>query len=236
MKTEGSYPFHIAALPKSGSTWLKSLLTEVTGWPSYTPSDPEGKLKEHDLPTNLSDMPANREFVMKLHTRCTRENLRIIQKNDFKTLILQRNLRDQCVSNYFHVLADKSHRHHILYQELDKDTALIHRTTITLEEYSKWIRDWKLQLAKDSSKFHLISYEELKGNPASTLIEIIDFFGVSFPRDCISKAIENVAGRTEFNLKKNFRLNKGTARKGIVGDWRNHFKPIHTSIFETLGH
>lgn len=237
MNKFGFKTLHIAALPKSGSTWLKNLLSELTQFGSTVPPDPNADMENHDLPDeeNFSHIVKSNSIV-KLHTRCNDRNLSIIKNLGFKTVILKRNLRDQCVSNYFYILKNKSHRHNGLYKKISKDDGLFHRATISIEEYVPWINGWEKIANKECNSFKIFSYESLVDETFETLSSIVNFFDLKIPTKEIEECIHKIASKTSFNFDSTGTLGYSLARKGIVGDWKNHFDERHTSLFEEFGH
>ena len=118
------YPvIFIAGLPKAGTTWVQTQLARVPGYNLRRIHDPRGTVLNHDIANSVfAALPRNRYTVLKLHTRYTPANFEIIQRHVPKFMVLIRDLRDVCVSRYFHVKAQKDHRHH----ELACDTPLFH--------------------------------------------------------------------------------------------------------------
>ena len=55
---------------------------------------------------------------------------------------MHRDLRDQCVSRYFHVLNDENHRHHALYRSSPEERGLAHSVEVTIEHYRDWVEGW----------------------------------------------------------------------------------------------
>jgi hypothetical protein len=226
------WPHHvlfIAGLPKAGTTWMKNLLGAVPGYKVRWPYDPDNCVYDHDVCEGVfANLPWDLYSVVKLHTRFTPANLKVIEKFGLRTVIMYRDLRDQCISRYFHVLNEPAHRHHKYYTESSKETGLSHAIEITLEEYLPWIQGWLPILAKYPDRFLEVRYEDLRSSPRTVLSRVLNFYEIEHSDTLVNGIVGDSIARTKFNLSANLRKKgKSTARKGIIGDWRNHFTPPH---------
>lgn len=230
------WPHHvlfIAGLPKSGTTWIMQLLGAVPGYAVRWPDDPHNCVQNHDVcDAVFANMPSDLYSVVKLHTRFTPANLTVIMKYDLRTLVVYRDLRDQCVSRYFHVLYDPSHRHHAYYSGVSKQDGLSHCIEITRGEYMPWIQDWLPCITRHADRFHEVRYEDLRSDPCTVLSRVLDFYDIRLPAWQVVHIVKRNATETKFDLRANLRSGKSTARKGIVGDWRNHFTTGHVERFK----
>ncbi|NXV78799.1 ST6B1 Sulfotransferase, partial [Atlantisia rogersi] len=104
------------------------------------------------------------------------------------------------------------------------------------EYHSKWNK-----YAADEN-IMIISYEELKENPALGVKNIAAFFGIPLTE----KELQGVVDRSSFqSMKKNSQKTHGTFgnvffRKGGISDWKNHFnedqnKKMDKAYEECLG-
>lgn len=226
-------PILIAGLPKSGTNWLAQLLAAVPGYRLRWVYDPDECTLAHDVcDAVFSTLPRSAGSVVKLHTRYTPENQAVLDRHSIRPVILWRDLRDQTVSRYFHVLADDTHQDHRLYHALSREEGLTHSVRVTIEEYGPWVRDWLARAARDPGRFHVVRYRDLRRDPVPSLAGILAFHGIEVSRDRVARIVEENAGRTSFDLRRNLRRGEGTARKGIVGDWQNHLTPEHVAMFE----
>lgn len=223
----------IAGLPKSGTTWLAQLLGEIPGYRIRQPSDPDECVVRHDIcEATFAALPWHRYSVVKFHTRFTEANLAVIEKFNMRTIVMHRDLRDQCVSRYFHVLCDPAHRHHQYYRTLSQEDGLSHCIEVTIEEYMPWVQGWRPCLAAHPDRFHEVRYEDLRANPEKVLVRVLSFYGIKLSGEHVSDLVARVAARTTFDLEKNLSLGTGTARKGIVGDWPRYFTEAHVRRFK----
>ncbi len=224
---------YIIGLPKSGTNWLSQLLEEVPGYkPAYI-YDPDECSQLHNICNDIfSHLPHNLHYVMKLHTECAPRNVKVLDQFDLRPVIMYRDLRDQCVSRYFHVLNDPTHRHHAQYNSTPKEEAMMHNIDITIGYYLGWVENWRSIMAQQPSRFLEVKYETLRQNPALTLQNVLEFFKIDLSQSEVENIVQKVSARTKFDIKENLSKHKGTARKGIVGDWRNHFTEQQVQLFK----
>lgn len=230
------WPHHvlfIAGLPKSGTTWMAQLLEAVPGYKGRWLYDPDNCVSNHDVcDAVFANQPWDLYTVLKLHTRFTPANLAVIEKYDLRTVIMYRDLRDQCISRYFHVLCDPRHRHHTYYNEASREDGVSHCIEITLEESMPWIQGWLPLIAHRPDRFHEVRYEDLRADPCAVLSGVLDFYEVKLAGSEVTKIVERIAATTTFDLRANLRSGKGTARQGTIGDWRNYFTTRHVQRFK----
>ena len=221
----------IAGLPKSGTNWLMNLLCLVPGYSMRPVYDPTRAPTFHDVtPLMFNIVPSKGHFVIKLHTRYTPNNLRVFARCVGRFVVIYRDLRDITVSRYFHVRNENSHRHHRLYHGLTRDEALFHCINIVQKEYAPWIEGWRLAKSVYPQTVYQITYEQLNLNVKITMENLLAFFDIQ-PSE---KTLDRMAAtqlRKEVDLSDSF-ASGHTARKGIVGDWRNHFNDEHKQLFK----
>ena len=223
----------IAALPKSGSTWLENMLGMVPGYKNRPIYDPSRSNIFHDVTPILFDLlPTYAYSVVKLHTKYKYDNFKTIIDKVNKFVVLYRDLRDMCVSRYYHVLYEEDHRHHELYNKLSREDALLHCVNIINIEYSDWVKDWHAIACQNPDKILEVKYEELNRNPSDTMKQVIAFFDIRYDENIINRMSETQL-KSSVDLK---RMLKGgdTKRKGIVGDWKNHFDEKHKDYFKQI--
>ena len=232
------YPQHfvfIAGLPKAGTTWMENLIDAIPGYKRLAPYDPDKQLEVHVLdPVLLEKIPLNGNFFMKTHVEARKESVLALQKHNIPTLIMIRDLRDQCVSRFFHVQNQPSHRHHILYTTESHDTAFRHCLEITITEYAEWIRDWLKVMDNENSLFKLIRFEDMRKDVASIFGEVLSHFDIQLQENEILQIIENVTAesRKGRDLKKGIKKGNNTFRSGKIGEWRDHFNEDDIAFFK----
>lgn len=233
------YPvIFIAGLPKSGTTWLETQLVRVPGYNLRPTYDPRGVARDHDVSDeNFDWLPRRSYSLLKLHTRYSDENYRVICRHVTKFAVTIRDLRDMCVSNYFHVLSEPAHPNHALYTKLSREDGLMHRINVTGEEYVPWVRDWLTCARSNPERIFLLKYEDLNSDPYRAFQAVFEFFHLPIDKRLLSE-LERSKLANEKDLREELRSGglrtRSTARKGIVGDWRNHFTDAHKARFKQL--
>lgn len=225
----------IAGLPKSGTTWMENLIESIPGYKRLAPFDPELKLSEHILdPLLLEKIPPKGNFFLKTHIEARPEGVEALKLYRVPTLIMVRDLRDQCVSRYFHVLNQPSHRHHEFYKSNSQEIAFNHCLQITVSEYAEWIRGWLSVLKEKRNLFKLIRYEDLRKDVASCFKEVLVHFDINIVDATTEKIIEDVTNkaRKSRDLKKGIRDGTNTFRSGKIGEWRDFFTVEDKSYFK----
>jgi len=228
----------IAGLPKSGTTWLETQLVRVPGYNLRPVYDPHGVARNHDVSDEIFDwFPRRSHSLVKLHTRYSEENFRVICRHVPRFAVTVRDLRDMCVSNYFHVLNEPAHPSHALYTTLSREEGLMHRIGITGDEYAPWVRDWLRCARSNPGKIFVLKYEDLNADPYAAFHSVFEFFSLPLDKNLL-RELEQSKLSGEKDLKTELQggglRSRSTARKGIVGDWRNHFSEAHKTRFKEV--
>lgn len=225
----------IAGLPKSGTTWLENLVGAIPAYRRLACYDPRNLLYEHVLdPALLEHVPSRGNFFIKTHVEARPEAVEALRRHGVPTVVMVRDLRDQCVSRFYHVLSNPSHRHHGFYMTGDKSAAFSHCVDICVTEYADWIRGW-LQVIGSDSRFMLVRYEDMRASVKTEFLRVLKHFDITLTGEEIDTIIETVAARAKKGMSLDARLRQGnnTLRAGRVGDWRNHFTVSDVVRFKT---
>jgi hypothetical protein len=223
----------IAAMPKSGSTWLENLVGSIPGYRRLAYYDPKGLLTQHILdPALLEHVPARGNFFIKTHVEARPEGVDALRRHNVPTVVLVRDLRDQCVSRFYHVLNLPSHRHHDLYANGERAESFTHCVNVCVNDYADWIRGW-VKVTRDDDRFALVRYEDMRENIKAQFLRVIERFDIEIADDKIDRIIEEVAAKSKLGSDLETRLKQGnTLRSGRVGDWRSHFSPADVKLFK----
>jgi len=231
----------IAGLPKSGTTWLEQMLASYPGfYPIMPPSAvvyelATGGSHDYELPPDIFSRLKQKLIVLKLHAHGSPHNVNILRSTQIPYVILYRDLRDVALSYYFYVRQTPWHPEYPLYTNLSVEEALMAFADQMLPAYAQWIIDWHTN--RDSQKSLLIRYEDLVQEPYAIMTKVASLFELDDSPQTIQTIVDNhkfeqlSGGRKEGQQSKN-----SFFRKGIVGDWSNHFTPpIKTKYKHLIG-
>ncbi len=180
-----------------------------------------------------------------------------------KIINIIRDGRDVCVSRRFHTLRMGAYYHgdeknkwlyHLnslslgrrVTKKLNRDLGWFgeknyrNRDDVPLfsaAALAKFAKDWALITeyilewqTKRPEQVFCIRYEGLKSNPNSELAKVLQFIGADASPECIHAMIE----QNSFSKLKSNKASGSFFRKGIIGDWKNHFTEKDTQLFKQL--
>ncbi len=221
----------IAGLPKSGSTWLRDMFCALPGFYGFQPS--------HVTPTNYDlRQDTFRAYdhllaVLHLHTRWSPQNEAILGGEGLRYAIIYRDIRDAAVSWYF--FASKIRSTHYLRDHvahLSFDEGLNYYIDHFLASEVNWIQDWRQH--RDPDRSVEITYEKLRADTLGVFGAACRFICGDVPDDVIHHAVARNAFERVSGRKPGQEDQKSFARKGISGDWRNHFSDDHKARFKDI--
>jgi sulfotransferase family protein len=198
----------VSCFPKSGSTYLCNLLSEVTGYPlrgfvqSYGHNEQdlyEARLRRYQYDNTVTQQ----------HTKGTYNNLLLIRKHHICTVVLTRNIYDVVMSLRDHIEREDDkvpagfvHRE---YHSMEKDEKLMFVIRIMLPWYFSFLMSWRE--APDDMPVIRLTYEELFSDVGGSVARILVHFGIEADADAILRAIVSMD-------KKNTRRNVGVSGRG----------------------
>jgi len=212
---------------KSGSTWLLRMLCDIPGYLRWTPNNI--KFEKADL--RLSDFvpPAAGYTVTKVHTPPTQENLDIIRATNRPYVVLIRDLRDICVSfsHYVHITPD--HPRHDITQGMTIPQTIDYFINEMLQRYADWQGGWIEHI--HPAQGLLIRYEDLLADPHAGLARLLDHYQITLKPEEARAIIDRHSFKRATGRAPGQEDNSSFNRKGVAGDWRNHFTPEHRAAF-----
>jgi hypothetical protein len=242
----------ITEYPRSGGTWLTTLLGETLDIP---------KRDIYVTNENVAQKPTSKNIFKKIWFRVKnfgkKENIffnygifnhfwykdaksleikspSVIKSHELPNsslirfdahyLHLMRDGRDVVVSKYFY------EKDFCLKNGFIKsfDTSFEDYIRITAEEWKKYVNAWA------TTNTSYIKYEDLLLNPKETVNKIITDLNLSASEEHIASIIENNE-KDRFSQKLGGIVKHNTVvRKAISGDWKNHFTDEHKRIFKEI--
>lgn len=234
----------VCSYPRSGTTWMEEIVSCIT-------TNFDSKFMKKKVHDRVIHLEVGRTFNQGRHLRGLKSPRLLSthlplshcpdQLKDLKCKVIYvaRNPKDQAVSYfYFHSTAKYLGR-----KKWDWNTFLDLYTTGQLV-YGSWfqhVRDWYLLSRERPDRVLFVTYEELQVNLEAMLIRIADFLQIQLE----SETAEKIARHCRFSqMKKNPAVNREEIpvtdlfvpsefmRKGIIGDWKNHFTSVQSQLFD----
>jgi hypothetical protein len=219
----------VAGLPKSGTTWLESMLASFPGYQdvmipeavAYEQS--HGGSHDYDIPSDMFDRLQHALVIAKMHVHGSPHNVDVLRKAGVPYLVMYRDLRDVAVSYVFYVRRTPWHPEHPHYRSLSPAQGLDRFADTMLMPYVDWVRSWNAN--RDIEKSMELRYEDLLASPGDRMMAVAAHFGLTPSPQALERIIEKnsfqkqSAGRAGEQQK-----DRSFFRKGVAGDWRNHLE------------
>lgn len=192
-----------------------------------------GGSHDYDLPTGLPSRFEETLTVLKLHVPGSMHNVQVLEQRGIPYLIMYRDVRDVAVSHVFYVQRTPWHPEHSKYDGLSVEEGLHHFGTTLLPEFVEWIRSWHTN--RDPEQSLVVQYEDLLADTTATFHEVAHLFALPDDPDTIESIVE--AHRFENLSGGRSRGEDGDDsffRKGVSGDWKNHFTPKLKSLYKDV--
>ncbi len=220
----------ITAMPKSGSTWLARMLASIPGYREWIPTYITET--DHTLRPDSLRHPPLGYTVTKLHCKPTSEHIALLNGLQRPYVILFRDLRDAAVSAYFYLHGVYRHDSAAPYRTLGAEEGIARWIDERLSERIEWIDGW---LRGHDPKWGLIvRYEELLRDTLGVLHGVCDHYEVNLT----AAQLQRIVQRNSFERTTGRRPGTPDAasfnRKGIAGDWVNHFTPALKERFKAI--
>ncbi|XP_072135457.1 amine sulfotransferase [Mobula birostris] len=226
----------IVTYPKSGTIWMQQIVSLIYA---------DGDISAIQYKPAIDRVPwievPNSKFPERPSPRLNTTHLpyhlipKGLKEKKGKVIYVARNPKDTLVSSYYF------HNYFALCEAPKDFTDFFEKFLDGRVIFSCWfdhIKDWYVH--KDEFNFLLITYEELKKDLRATVQKICNFVG----RQLDDEQLENVIKYSSFNLMKtnpmaNYegipKKQMGTfLRKGVIGDWKNHFTVAQSEMFDKV--
>ncbi len=202
--------FFIACMPKSGSTFLKNVVCQVTGYEDRYFFYAHGQ-NEHDLYLPNVLRFAEQNTVTQQHSRASHANVQMMQAFNIRPVVLTRNIYDAMMSllDFYKNGAAINTYHQRDFEKMNDEQ----RLDLIIDYYAPWyfqfFASWLEVEAERRLPVLWLSYEEMIADKPLAIERVLKFYGARANRDAIKQAITTV----ETDGRKN-RFNKGVAGRG----------------------
>lgn len=190
----------VTAYPKSGITWLVHLLCDLLNSPQQDTPNMEPLWWGPDRGGNYTISKQHSPFNLEGHTT-------VITPKDLETkkvIFLQRDPRDVAVSAVMYRAGNTS---------LVDNMQRMFRGITYLRWINSWLRDCRFSIT-------ITKYEDLYLFPYASLSIILH----KITRENVVDAmLKGAIKRHSFSEMRQYMNDDHFMRKGIIGDWRNHF-------------
>ena len=199
----------VACFPKSGSTWLTSVLTACTGF-RFAMFVHRGDENEQYINEARLRMLGNVHTVTQQHAKGTARNVAVMKRYGIRPIILTRNIFDTLVSMRDHLVREGTLSStgyvHQRYFDLSEEEQYLYLARVHAPWYFNFLFSWTEATCADIEA-HWLTYEDLFADPVAGVAGILEFQGLSVDAARIASVIAGMDGaRTRFN--------KGVAGRG----------------------
>lgn len=240
-------PILINALPKSGGSWITTLVSLVTGFPKSNKSAikqcPPLVTDEYGLfYSQFSDFTQlksdslsglrNRPYTLHTHLPPTRSTAEALNHAGIRPIILQRDLRDVMVSLYYH-LRERNGPEKEALNPLSIEAGLLYVMERYLSEFAMYLSEW-ISLTNKLG-YNRLFYEQVVMDPSYWVDTICKYYRIEIDLSTIGAVVEAFDRKSLISEGAEKTILTGIKfRSGSVGDWRTHFSKHHISLYDSV--
>lgn len=215
----------VNSIPKCGTTWVRTMMAALPGYKEYPREGVSGT-----LPDQLLGVEPGQVFHG--HLTANRRVFEIIEEMDFAVVYVYRDLRDAVVSNYFHLSQLNPKAAPDWFWGLDKETLLMGENLADWCGPAKRYPDIRHWLKRET--IPKVTYEALKIDPKREMRRVLKHLGFRVHDAVVSEIVEAGSFEKISGRKVGQEDAASPQRKGIVGDWRNHFTQSNIDSFKLV--
>ena len=203
----------IACVPKTASTFLKNLLESLTGYRDLFTVYAAGQT-EHEIYLPTLREYAQIDTVTQQHCRASDANIHLMQAFGIRPVVLVRNIFDSVMSllDFYNKGAFKTSYYRADWLALDEEMKIDLLIENVIPWYFQFVASWELAEKQKRLEMHWLTYEELIADKPSTVLKVLEFYGLGAARRGVEERIREI----ESEERKN-RFNKGIAGRGQSG-------------------
>lgn len=230
----------ICSYPKTGSHWINALVSKLLKHNDLE-NTPTGHLPNIDmLPTDSIESGSPPRVIS---THLTYKYLPIQHRQrQAKIILMLRNPKDVAVS-FYHFATKEAN---IFYDgSLENFITLFLTGKVPYNSYFDWLNEWNTIIKEDMhNDILVVYYEDLKKDCIGQLRRITDYLNIPSVNEEQLRAVNNrcshanLKAEAEQQITPFYLVDKDgystIYRKGVVGDWKNHFTVADNEIFDQV--
>ncbi len=203
----------IACVPKSASTFLKNLLVNLTGYRDLFTVYAAGQT-EHEIYLPTLRESAHLDTVTQQHCRASDANVHLMQAFGIRPVILVRNVFDSVMSllDFYNKGAFQTSYARADWPALDDETKIDLLIENVIPWYFQFVASWDLVEKQKRLEVHWLSYEDLVADKPSSVLKVLEFYGLGASRRGVEQRIEAIESE-----ERKIRFNKGVTGRGRSG-------------------
>ena len=209
----------LASFPKSGNTWVRNIICNYISIEEMNGKTIDFKTLDEIMPGFVSSSYFN-QWAYKI-PKFIASHLRYgIYFTKPKKILLIRDPRDVMVS-YYHFLNNKKH--------LPNFNSLSDLMQSKKYGIRSWIKHYKSWVSKAD---YILTYEDMLKNDVIEIENLFNFLNIKYDKANLEAAVEKSRFKNFKKIEEKFGHSKTDqnlstftfVRKGIAGDYRNHFR------------
>ncbi len=213
----------VNSVPKSGTTWTRRMVASLPGYAEFPMQGVSGA-EIHELE---SVAPGQ---VFHGHLVSSQALFRTLETMEFRTVYVYRDLRDVVVSDYHHRMYLNPNRAPAQFLTMTKEELLMPDALLEWCGSAKRFQDVANWIAHPG--IPAIKYEDLKADGVGTMHRALTEIGFKIDRRLVGHIVESNSFERQAGRPAGEEDRAAPLRKGIVGDWRNHFTQRNIDAFK----
>jgi hypothetical protein len=207
----------IACLPKSGSTFLAKVITELTNF-EFVQFQPIRGTNEHNIDKGDLFSNLHKDTVTQLHTKPSLSNKHLLKSNNIKVVFLYRSILDSLRSFHRHILNENDQWFMFTstqdYKSLDEEKQFDFIIDMVLPWYINFLTSWHDEIKIGDLDILSLDYDVFKSDNRRAINLITEFYDLNYTDNEINLAFDKAYSKkdqlrfNDFKDKKQYNFNK----------------------------